>query len=237
VLKKVLLIVFGVIIGAVGVGMVVSGVVITAQFGPDGVYESNTGTLAGTGRALVSTKAEVEDESPYGFGARSITVRAQDREGNGAVFIGIGKAADVDSYLTGVAIDEVSDIEPSPFDATVSPQVGAANPPAPQTQRFWLVQAQGTGEQHVDWDLEKGAFKAVIMNADASPNVDVRTGFDVEIPWIFPVAITFIVAGVLVFLAGFGMVVGGIRSPVISKPKLPENPLPKPLGGPMGPTP
>ncbi|HEX9260609.1 MAG TPA: hypothetical protein VF855_13805 [Acidimicrobiales bacterium] len=236
-LKKVLLIVFGVIVAAAGAGMVVTGIRVTAQFGPDGMFESNTGSLVSQGRAFVVNTHVVEEIAPYGFGGRSIAVRAQDRAADSEVFIGVGRKDQVDAYLTAVAFDEITDIEPEPFAATTTAHAGAGSPGAPASETFWIEKAQGTGEQRVDWDLEDGDFKVVVMNADAASLVDVRSGFEVEIPWMFPAGVSLIVAGALVLLIGFAMVVGGIKSPVISTPKLPESPLPKPLGGAMGPTP
>ena len=63
------------------------------------------------------------------------------------MFVGIGRAADVDRYLDGAATDEVTDFNAAPFSASFGIErerhAGSATPAAPGTQAFWLARSSG----------------------------------------------------------------------------------------------
>ena len=64
-------------------------------------------------------------------------------------------------------------------------------------QEFWTAKAHGTGRQTLDWRPETGSYSIVLMNADASQDID----FDVVLKARVETAI-------LAF--GVGLLAGGV---------------------------
>src|SRR4051794_1435856 len=116
------------------------------------------------------------------------------------VFVGVARTHDVERYLRGVAHSEVDDVELGPFTATYAmhagtrapgpPPPGGPGPPPrpppppppappppppprrpPATQHIWAAQAQGAGRQALTWNVQRGDWSIVVMNADGSRSV------------------------------------------------------------------
>ncbi len=79
--------------------------------------------------------------------ADPVDIRIQGTSGK-ELFIGIAPTADVDRYLSGVAHDEVTDLDIDGRSIAkldyVSRQ-GVTPPAAPRSERFWEVRTEGTG--------------------------------------------------------------------------------------------
>src|SRR5262249_12981155 len=108
---------------------------------------------------------------------------------------------------------------------------GQAVPPPPDQQTFWVAKASGSGTQTVDWSIEPGTWAVVIMNADASPGVDVQGRGSLKIGAVTPIMI---VLGVI----GLGLIAGGIwvllvgRGGTGSDAEEPRRPAPAPTASP-----
>jgi hypothetical protein len=214
-MKKVLLIVFGVLIALGGLVLAAGGIALMALFGSDGIYDAPQRRVDTATHALVSEPVELKNDAPFhpGYGDVTIRLRAQGSEG-GAVFLGLGPAADVDRYLSGVAHDVVTEWRyHGNGDSITKTRVDGARTPAPPGEAsFWTVRAEGRGEQHLSWRLRSGTYRLVVMNADGAAAVDVRGKWGVEIPWIFPLGIGLLVGGVLVLAVGIVLFVLGLRT-------------------------
>ena len=118
------------------------------------------------------------------------------------VFVGIGPADEVSSYLSGASYESVTDFEVDPFKLKTDRREGSASPSPPTEESFWAVSASGTGRQSVSWNVKDGTWDAVVMNADGSAGVitDVSVGAKASI-------ILWIGIGLLVF--GAILAVGG----------------------------
>lgn len=148
------------------------------------------------------------DDDRYG----KVRLRAQSQDGK-AVFVGIARTRDAARYLSGVHHDLVTDLEYDPFRADYREQAGSRRPGAPGDQRFWAASAQGAGTQTLTWDVEHGNWSVVVMNADASPNVDVEVRAGAEVPFLEPAGWGALIAG-LVALGFAGLLTFlGLRSP------------------------
>ena len=148
------------------------------------------------------------DDDRYG----KVRLRAQSQDGK-AVFVGIARTRDAARYLSGVHHDLVTDLEYDPFRADYREQPGSRRPGAPGDQRFWAASAQGAGTQTLTWDVEHGNWSVVVMNADASPNVDVKVRAGAEVPFLEPAGWGALIAG-LVALGFAGLLTFlGLRSP------------------------
>jgi hypothetical protein len=97
-----------------------------------------------------------------------------DVESETPVFIGIATATSVDSYLGGVARDEVISLPMFPPITTWQHVSGGQPSGNPGAQDFWSLTATGTGMNSLEWNLKED-LSFVIMNADGSAGIDVVT--------------------------------------------------------------
>jgi hypothetical protein len=141
-----------------------------------------------------------------------VRVRAESHDGK-PVFVGIARTADVDRYLRGTGHAIVTDVDTSPFRATYRTVASAQRPARPGEQRIWAASARGTGRQQVTWDVKDGNWSVVVMNADASRNVDAGVSAGADLPWLDEAAWATIGAGVLLALMAAGLIFVGARSP------------------------
>lgn len=99
------------------------------------------------------------------------------------LFIGIALKDDVFRYLRGAGYATVDGFEVRP-DTT---HAGRAPSGPPPRQTIWAASTQGPGEQTLRWEPRSGDWSVVIMNADASANVDVHGDASIEaplLPWL-----------------------------------------------------
>ena len=102
------------------------------------------------------------------------------------MFVGIGRAADVDRYLDGVEHDVVTDLDHR--DPDYSRRAGGAPAAPPGAETFWVASATGSGEQTLDWEPEDGDWRVVVMNADgraraSRPSMSIGAELD-SVLWI-----------------------------------------------------
>jgi hypothetical protein len=204
--KKVLLIVFGAVLALIGAGLTIGGAVLLAITGGDGYLGSGTESLSTPTRALVSEPQVVDGD---GF---DITVRLQVSSATGdPIFVGAGPAAAVTAYLSGSSYDEVRDLEFSPVRYNTVRHEGERELPEPADQPLWIARASGTGEQTLELRLDTADYRVVVMNADASPAVDVRASFGVRVPLLRRLGLGLLIGGVLSVLVGLVLLVLGVR--------------------------
>jgi hypothetical protein len=136
---------------------------------PDhGYISSGTHRYAAQGSAIVSDSMHV-GSFPDWLVAK---VRVASSSASGKpTFVGIGRKADVDRYLAGVAHSTIEDLNFGGFDVSYGKTPGSTAPARPDTQHFWAASAEGAGTQAVSWRLRSGHWRVVVMNADASPRV------------------------------------------------------------------
>jgi hypothetical protein len=118
----------------------------------------------------------------------------------------------VDAYLAGVEHDVADDIDFDPLDLETTTVPGTRTPGPPGDQPFWVQQVSGSGEQELDWDIETGSYRFVLMNADGSAGVDTQAKFALKIPYTTGIIIGLLVTGGLGILVGVAMVALAIRS-------------------------
>lgn len=107
------------------------------------------------------------------------------------LFIGIGRSADVDRYLAGVAHATIEGFEVT----SRTTHTGGPPPWEPSRGAIWAASTEGAGEQTLLWTPRDGDWSVVFMNADGSRGVSVDGDASATLPvlpWI---------AGVLLLLA------------------------------------
>jgi hypothetical protein len=117
------------------------------------------------------------------------------------LFVGIASEQDVAAYLSGVQIDEVSDVELDPFQASYTPRPGDALPTPPGDVSIWAASASGPGSQTLVWPAEEGDWSVVVMNADGSPSVDADIAAAATAPFVFRVGLGLLLGGAVILLA------------------------------------
>src|SRR5215475_7324619 len=136
-----------------------------------------------------------------------VRIRVTPASSGQALFVGIGRTADVDRYLAGVNHTVISDFF---GDKTRSVDGGPATS-APGTQHFWVASSTGPGERTLVWDPSKGSWTVVVMNANARPGIDIGADLGARFPSLLWIAVGSLVAGAVLLAGGALLIVGAIR--------------------------
>lgn len=175
----------------------------STQRAADGFFESPVAEMSTESYAITSTEMDLGSLPALTFGSgwlATVQVSADSRL-DSPLFIGIGPTEDVNGYLAGVAHAEVSDID-SRTDIAYQTTDGEAPRTLPSEEGFWVTSTEGEGEQSFTWDLERGDWTIVIMNADASPVVSLDVTAGVRTNWVPVLLVVLLVAGVFSLTAG-----------------------------------
>jgi hypothetical protein len=184
------------IIGLLALLFVAAGISgLWARFGTSehGWITSGSHRYATSGRAIDSGSLDA-DGIPDWLVAK---VRVSAASDDGApIFVGVGRRADVDRYLAGVAHSTIEDVNFDPFDPTYSSTRGSVVPASPAAQTFWAQSKVGTGTQTVSWKIRDGHWRVVVMNADGSPSVVTDAKVAATFRGELPIAISILGVGV-----------------------------------------
>ena len=211
---KVVLIVVGVVAGIIAFALLVGGCALVAvdrtQRDDDGFLMSPSVEFATPTYAIVSDRADVDTggaEWALDSFLGNVRIRSESER---PVFVGIGPAADVERYLEGVEQDVVSDLDSS-GDPEYSRRSGGApsNPPSKET--FWAASSAGSGEQTVEWDPEKGNWRAVVMNEDATRGVSSDLSIGAELDSVLWIGLGILAVGLLFAAASALAITAGAR--------------------------
>ncbi len=219
-------VVSGVIIAVIGLVLGYTGLApLTEPRDADGYYMSNALEVDRPSHAVVTSDVDLlrgrwetltEETFILEFSDAPDDVRMQGlAAGPDELFIGIGPADDVETYLDEVGLDEITDWNADRNDideVEFTPQAGSRVPGSPATETFWVVSATGAETLTLDWTIEPGEWMVVVMNADASPGVTAELWFGALPPDILdPVAWTLAVVGIAALVVGGLLFVVGIR--------------------------
>jgi hypothetical protein len=205
-------------VAVIGALLALAGGAIFAAFGSDGVLSTGRHDFSTPTSALVSETASIDDTAdlPDALGDTRVRVDAR-ADGNRPVFVGIGRTADVDRYLAGAAVDEVTDFDAGPFESNFSidrdRHAGTATPAAPGAQSFWVARSAGRDTAAVDWKVRDGDYRVVVMNADGSRGVATQAKFGVDVPYLPGIGIGILIGGVLLAAVGVTSMALGARRP------------------------
>ncbi|HEU4320948.1 MAG TPA: hypothetical protein VFS66_12820 [Acidimicrobiia bacterium] len=175
------------------------------QTSPDGFVTGPVVEMSTDGYAITSTDLDLgsfPDEwlpsavvGTFQVGARSA--------GDSSLFLGVGPSSEVDQFLADVSHAEVTRFG-SQSSLSYDEHAGSARPNPPSEVDFWVVNAEGPGQQTLDWEPEQGDWTLVVMNTDAAAGLDVSASIGAKTPWL-PVGIW--VTGMLAVLIAIGAVV------------------------------
>ena len=191
---KVVALVIGCFVALIGAALLIGAGALTwaytTQRDDDGYFTSHRVRIE-TVTAAVHSQSSTSAATNVPIGGRlamvdlaTVRLQATAREGE-QIFVGIAHTTDVDTYLTGVAHDEVTHINWSHDDDVKYRRTdGAATATPPTAQSFWAASASGPGQQTVTWDVQGGNWSILLMNPDGSAQVaaDVSMGVKVRRP-------------------------------------------------------
>jgi hypothetical protein len=143
------------------------------------------------------------------FGRTRLTVESNDSK---PVFVGVARTVDAERYLAGSGRDLVTDIEYTPFSADYRRLDGDRKPAAPAAQKFWQASVHGQGRQTLTWEVDDGDWSIVVMNEDASRQVDVGVKAGAEVDFLAEAGWGSLIAGLIVLSLAALLAVLGIRS-------------------------
>jgi hypothetical protein len=205
---RVLLVIAGSIVALIAAALLAAGVagLVVDQVArdDDGYVMSPTHTYSTSTYALVSERASLDLSGPDWLADDVVGTVQLRGESARPLFIGIGPAAEVDRYLSGVAHKQITDID-SGHGTIVG---GSDSPAAPEAQGFWVA----TGERAVRWDLRSGDWRAVVMNADRTTGVTADLSAGARLPDLAWWSVGVLGAGVGLLLIGSLLLVSGARS-------------------------
>jgi hypothetical protein len=211
--------VIGCLVLITSIGLLLGGGALVVLYGTqrddDGYFDADLARLDSSSYAITTEEIDLGADSGPPEWLRDladVTVRLRVTPSDGdEVFVGIGRAVAVRSYLDGVAHDEIDDVD----DDSVSyiRRDGTRQPDPAGEQPFWTASASGTGTQELTWEPEPGRWSVVVMNADAAPGVSVTANVAAKAGVILAVGIGLLVAGVLGAALGALLVAWSVRGP------------------------
>ncbi|MCZ7532061.1 MAG: DUF4389 domain-containing protein [Acidimicrobiia bacterium] len=199
---KVLAAVVASLMALVAVGFVFGGGALlwadATQRDDDGYFTSPVVGLAVDSYAITSPAVDLVVKPRGWFPSGQLgNVRFHVAAAEAPVFIGIGPSDAVDNYLSGVAHDRVVRMSYDLKNPVFEVVDGVGTPDLPGLQSFWVASAEGSAPQTLTWDTSDGDWKAVIMNADATPRVAIEMTAGVATDLLVPIAWGLLVIGLI----------------------------------------
>ncbi len=202
---------------AILVGGVVLGLGYVAERDDDGYFDVSLDRLQSTTPAITAEDADLRADpgSPdWVLDALDADVRLRVTGANATdeLFIGIAREADLDRYLSGVAHDELIDVNDD-MEGQFTRRVGSMAVAAPTSQSFWVASASGVGEQELTWQATSGRWAAVLMNADGAPGLAADVNVGAKAGFVLPLSLLLIGVGVLFTGIAGVLITAGVRRP------------------------
>jgi hypothetical protein len=141
-------------------------------------------------------------------GLGTVRVRATGRDG-APTFIGIARERDVDTWLSGIAHDQLRKLDPSRASPRYRRSLGIPRATPPAKQNFWEASASGPGTQSIRWDVQSGRWAIVLMNPGGSPGVAADVDVGSRLPALHSVGIALVATGAGALVPGIVLIALG----------------------------
>ncbi|GAB3899767.1 hypothetical protein GCM10029964_086140 [Kibdelosporangium lantanae] len=128
---------------------------------------------------------------------------------NRDTFVGIASTHDVSTYLGAGSHDWI--MIGRPVWMAHQPMMSWRPTVPPGRLGIWVASAAGTGARELTWTVQPGQWTAVVLNADASPGVDVDVSAGVTAPGLLPWGLGLLGGGVLALAGGAWLQYLGLR--------------------------
>jgi hypothetical protein len=200
-------VVVGSVLSLVALAVLIAGtalLVANRTMRDDGFLSSGSQQLSSSGYAIVVGDVLLDgpgaNTSVPGRVIGDVRVRVTPGDSATPVFVGIGRAAAVDAYLSGVA-RTVPDASGQGRDIP-----GSAPPAPPQAVGVWQAQSGGPGAREMLWTPRSGHWSMVLMNQDGTGPVTANIDVGVSAPWLPWLGGLFLAAGVVVMVVAIVLV-------------------------------
>jgi hypothetical protein len=206
-------IVAGSLLALVGAGAATAGGAVVTVFGGDGTLNSGSHSLSTRSSALVTDVADLNDTKEVSdvLGDPKVRLSVKATGKTDGLFVGVGPAKQVERYLAGAPIDEVTDVDVDPFKLDRHPRHGTKRPARPAAQKFWVAQGSGTDAATLRWKVREGKYRLVLMNADGSRGVRADGDVGLTVPHLPAIAWSIVGGGLLLLAGGVTAIVLGAR--------------------------
>ncbi len=166
-----------------------------------GGYLSTHSTVYSTGTyALVSDSYRTGTAGDW-FVARDLLGKVRIHTASTSpVFVGIGPAAAVESYLVDVRHEVAASFDASR--ANFRLHAGGAPAARPASESFWVATSEGTGTRDLAWVPKAGDWRVVLMNADGSSGVTAELAVGARFPHLLGIGIGLLAGGGALLLIG-----------------------------------
>lgn len=209
---RVFLILLGGLLSLGGFACGASGLAAYRSVDSDGFVDGQ-GRMTTETAAFVTSTAEFEEIDSEDAGTRSgkitLRIKAERRDG-GPVFIAIGTDEAIEAFISRGSFTTVRGLNFGPFDYQGVSE-GGVRPLGKPVPEMFAVAAAGDGEQTVEWPIEAGAWRALVMNADGSAGVDLEVTFGVRFPYLRGFAVAAMIFGALLLIIGALLLVTRLR--------------------------
>jgi hypothetical protein len=206
----------GVTLAMIGSLLALSGGGLLAAFGTDGSLASGPHLLSTPTSAIASPVASIDNTSGVAsvIGQPTLRLSASPVQGTAGVFVGVGRAADVDRYLAGVATEQVTDLSVDPHAITGIRHSGRRNAAPPTAQRFWVAQASSTRTAaEINWKIRDGQYRVVVMNTNGHGGFATTSTIGITIPNIAIYSLAGLLLGLLMAGGGTALLIRTTAQP------------------------
>ncbi len=215
---KIALVVLGAFLALIGFAAMLGGAGLVwaheTQRNDAGYYWTGPHELSSTTGVITSDRVDLGsrargDWTPFDD-IGDVRIDAATTDGS-PLFLGIGPSDAVDTYLTGVAHDQLTDVDRSPFRAQYDRHDGQQSPAPPQGQGFWVASVAGPGMQSLSWSIDSGDWMVVLMHPDGSPAIDAQVSAGIKTGVLLPIGLGVGAFGVLLMVLATVFLILGLR--------------------------
>lgn len=221
---RILALIFGIIIALVAFALMAAGGVLTwahTQRDADGFISTSEYRLETADYALVSGDIDLAVPDVGWWPTDLLDARFEaGRPDSGEVFMGVGPTDDVTTYLSDVGYTEVTKLG-SRQRVEYDPHAGGAPAEPPGEQTFWAATAAGPGVQTLNWQVERGSWTVVVMNADAAPGIAVDFTAAAKVDWLLGIGLGLLLGGLLIAALAVLLIVWATRRERTAPPPAP----------------
>ena len=215
---KIALVVLGAFLALLGFAAMLGGAGLVwaheTQRNDAGYYWTGPHELSSTTGVITSDRVDLGSRAPGDWtpfdDIGDVRIDAATTDGS-PMFVGIGPSDAVDAYLNGVAHDQLTDVDRSPFRAQYDRHDGQQSPAPPQGQSFWVASTAGPGMQTLTWDINSGDWKVVLMHPDGSPAIDAQVSAGIKTGVLLPIGLGVSAFGVLLMVLAAVFLILGLR--------------------------
>jgi hypothetical protein len=211
-------VIFGALAGFVAVGLLIAGGVVlwaNSKKDHDGYVSTSSEHFSTSAYAIATDNLDVKIDAPGWIINRDhygkVRLKVKSQMGK-PVFVGVAPTRAVQDYLSSTAHEQVTDVSYAPFRASSDYYPGGRRPAPPAAQRFWVASAHGAGRQTLTWDVHRGSWSIVVMNADGSRGVDVGVSAGARLPFLAALGWGAAGGGVLLLVVAGGLMYAGLRT-------------------------